>query len=195
MPIDWLTAKIALVALVFTMTGCALSPKHIARQVQITGDKYDSHIKYTGPKISAKGKRSYPSDLQLVFLYAERSRKTNEVSYFVRADVLYPSGWRFYRKVSFADSSQRDIDTLWSAKNPCGKPKCLKIYSARFPVTLDRLFNRPELEFRLETITGKTNEFSIPRRYIEGFVLAVKGHMPASASLGPKSGYPRAPAS
>lgn len=163
------------------VTGCAsglfrFSPNHIARQVEIKGQYFDKAIKYTGPTIYSRGKRSVAEDIHLVRLYAERSKASGEVKYFVLADVLYPSGFRFYQRATFGDSSSTPVKTLWFAENPCTGKRCNKIYSVRFPVELPWLLNQPKLDFRLESFTGKTNVFSIPRNHIEGFVIATKKH-------------------
>ena len=183
---------ITLAALIIVVSGCAsglfqYSPNYIARQVEITGQQFDRAIQYTGPTIHSRGFRSFPEDIHLVRLYAERSKHSGELSYFVSADVLYDSGLRFYRKARFDDSSSVVVKTLWFADKTCIDKPCKKTYSVRFPVELSRLLNRPELNFRLETLSGKTNAFSIPRNHIEGFVIATKKYQTVREAPEPKS--------
>lgn len=162
-------------------TGCAFnvskySPDEISRLVEMEGVKFDKTIRYTGLTIESKGERSSVEDIHLTRLYAERSKTTGKVNFYVQADVLNPSGMRYYRQARFNDSSSVRVKTLWFAQNPCTGRNCYKRYFMRFPVDLTRLLKKPKLEFRLESLTGKTNVFTIPRNHIEGFVIAIKQH-------------------
>ena len=130
---------LSIAATMLVVSGCAsglfkFSPNYIARQVEIKGLQFDQAIKYTGPTIQSRGASSFPEDIQLARLYAERSKATNEVSYYVLADVLYPSGLRYYQRATFGDSSSTPVKTLWFADNPCIGQRCNKSYSVRFPV-------------------------------------------------------------
>lgn len=187
-----LTRVLLIATTMLVVSGCAsglfhFSPNHIARQVEIKGQYFDKVIKYTGPTVYSRGKRSVPEDIHLARLYAERSKASGEVRYFVLADVLYPSGLRFYQRATFGDSSSAPVKTLWFAENPCTGKRCNKIYSVRFPVELPWLLNQPKLDFRLESFTGKMNAFSIPRNHIEGFVIATKKHRKFREAAKPKS--------
>lgn len=178
MSVKQLTSRLLTLSFILLLMGCATpcdySLSKIENSVKVTGQYFDKNIKFTGLTIESRGGRSSPQDVHLTRLYAEKSKKTGEVKYYVLADVLYPSGLRYYRRAIFADASSARLDTLWFADNPCEGSGCYNKYSVRFPVDLSRMLVQPQLDFRLETLTGKQNTFSICRPLVEGFILATR---------------------
>ncbi len=168
-------------SMLIVLGGCSgglfpLTPAQIEQKVEVTGLSFDKKVKYTGPTIHSRGKRSSIEDIQLTRLYAERSKVSDEIEYFVLADIMYPRGVRYYRRARFEDSSWVHLKKIKNAKEQCVTKNCYKTYSVRFPVKLSRLVGHSRLDFRLESFTGLENVFSIPRKHIEGFILATKKH-------------------
>lgn len=175
-----LANSLCVVVLALAASSCATNPWSvnacdIEKRVEISGAEFESSIKYLGPPVRSAGWRSSIDDIHFARLYAERSRRTNNVNYFVKIEIKYAKGWRYYRRAIFADSSKTAVDTQWFAEDSCSGEGCLKVYALQVPVTFERLISEPQLRFKLESITGESNVFTIPRHHIEGFIQATGG--------------------
>lgn len=178
-----LASKMAFVFVLSTVSGCGTtllnySACDIQQLVEVSGNEFESTVKYLGPVILSEGERSAKQDVQSLRLYAERAKRTGRIKYYVLTDVRYPKGFRYYRKASFDDSTQVSVKTKWFAENPCSGRHCLKNYSAQLPVSLNRMLNSQELKFRLESVTGQNNVFTVPRNHMEGFIQATSTNGP-----------------
>lgn len=166
-------------SLLLGLSGCAVDyatmpASDFAKQVRLTGVKFDKSYKYTGLRLpSSTPRQGAPSEAQGAWLYAEQSKSTQQTRYYVVADITYQAdSYRRYTRVSFADAESAMGKRLRTEQMPCRVARCPRLEVFRFAVSEQRLRRNEDLEFRLEAGDGSQNVFVLPVNYVDGFLLA-----------------------
>ena len=173
-----------LAILVGTLSGCAsapsvdystISPEVIATQATVIRSKFDRGVRIEGPVIRntvAKDSDSLIShiDIQQILLRAFKADRTRHQVYVVINYV--GSRWRFYRNASFPGGNVVPITVIDRRVNLCG-PSCDYTEEIGIELTEDQLRGSNDLEFRLNAQSGRTDVITVPRNYIDGYLLAV----------------------
>jgi hypothetical protein len=161
------------------VTGCATNygvvpSEEVAGAIEVKDSEFDSSVQFAGPQAFSDTRRGIFVDNEAIRLVAAQDKQTGVVSYGIYVRILYSQGWRFYNSVSFTDATRVEAPNVSREVNGCTGIGCIHTEEFVVPVELSRLEGDGDLVVRVNSRNGVENIISIPRSYIQGFLMSVR---------------------
>ena len=145
----------------------------VAKAVTVKDSQFDSSAAYIAPLTLSTTKRGLFTDNESVQLVAMQDKKSKQVTFRLAVRIMYSFDWRFYESASFNDGSRVDSINTKREVDACNSLGCIHTEELVFPIDKTRLADAGSLTFRLNSKAGAENIITIPKNYIDGFLLTV----------------------
>lgn len=145
------------------------TPRSIASEVRVTHDEFKKLTTYQGPPLQQDG-------LGALYIRAWKDDASNKSTYQIYVMDYYHGEWRFYNSAHDSNGQALNTTVISREVGRCsGRGGCSHFEHLGLNVSREYLEKSRETGLRFK-ISGKAGEqvYSIPAKYIDGFLLGAK---------------------